>query len=176
VRWRDCLRPESLLTGGVDGELGLVLLEGTLRGAAGGGWEGVAADVGGVRIYTQPAWTPPAPASDDAETAGGGGSGADMSVGGGGGGASFALMAKGGDPAADAEALAPKLYPAHAEPFWFVSDDDGRRRPADRNALELWAPATPHTIPLAPSGLELETERHDVPHVPGAFALTGGVV
>ena len=65
------------------------------------------------------------------------------------------------------------MYPPQTEPFWFVSDDDGRRRPADRNALELWAPATPHTVPLAPSGLELETERHDVPHVPGAFALSG---
>ena len=69
----------GMMPGGVDGDLGLVLLEGTLRGAAGGGWEGVAANVGGVVVYTQPAWVPPAPASDDAETAGGtsgGGAGA----------------------------------------------------------------------------------------------------
>jgi hypothetical protein len=94
----------------------------------------VAANVGGVRVFTQPAWVPPAPASDDAETAGGrrtrGGAGATAG--------SFPLMEKGGDPAADAEALAPKLYAPQAEPFWFVSEDDGRRRPADRNALELW--------------------------------------
>ena len=155
----------GMMPGGVDGDLGLVLLEGTLRGAAGGGWEGVAANVGAVRVYTQPAWTPPAPASEDAETAGGGG--------GGGGANAFPMMAKNGDPAADAEALAPRLYPPQAEPFWFVCDDDGRRRPADRDGLELWAPATPNTIPLAPSGLEPETERHDVPHIPGAFALSG---
>ena len=47
-----------------------------------------------------------------------------------------------------------------------MCDDDGRRRPADRNGLELWAPAGAGTIPLGPSGL-VETERHDVPHVPG---------
>ena len=34
------------------------------------------------------------------------------------------------------------------------------------------APAGAGTIPLGPSGL-VETERHDVPHVPGAFTLTG---
>lgn len=156
------IRGCGMLPGGVDGDLGMVLLEGTLRSAAGGGWEGVPADAGQVRVYHHPPWTPPAPSSVDAETAGGGGARG-----------AFPLMAAGGCPSADAASLAPKLYPPETEPFWFVCDDDGRRRPSDRNGLELWAPATPHTIQLAPGGLELESERHEVPSVPGAFAVTG---
>ena len=41
-----------------------------------------------------------------------------------------------------AEAAAAALYPGGVtgdESFWLVSDDDGRRRPADRRALRLWA-------------------------------------
>ena len=144
----------GLTPGGVDGPAGLALLEGTLRGIAGGGWEGAPSSAAGgsvVRVHAHPTWAPPR--VEGAE-------GAEGAV---------------ADPAADAERLAPTMYPGGDDgnaSFWFVCDDDGRRRPADRNSLELWAPATASTIPLVASGLELETERHDVPNVPGAFALT----
>ena len=157
----------DLMPGGVDGEAGMALLEGTLRGIAGGGWEPIPANFGGVRVHEQPPWRPPPPRAEAAEEAGGG----DPAHPG-----LFPLAPRGGDPAADAEALAPTLYPGGADgsqSFWFVCDDDGRRRPADREGLQLWAPSTPQTIPVAPAGLEPETERHDVPHVAGAFALSG---
>ena len=53
-----------------------------------------------------------------------------------------------------------------------MSDDDGRRRPADRRALRLWAPSSARVIPLEPAGLEPDTDRVDVPGLPGAFVLT----
>ena len=143
----------GLMPGGVDGPAGLALLEGTLRGIAGGGWEGAPDAAGGsVRIHAHPTWRVPRRVPSEG-----------------------AVEGAVADPAADAERLAPTTYPGGDDgnaSFWFVCDDDGRRRPADRNSLELWAPATASTIPLAASGLELETERHDVPNVPGAFALT----
>ena len=56
------------------------------------------------------------------------------------------------------------------ESFKVVSLDDGRRRPADRLPLLLFAPTHAGVLPLEPSGLT-EAVRHDVPHVSGAFAI-----
>ena len=62
----------DLMPGGVDGEAGMALLEGTLRGIAGGGWEPIPANFGGVRVHEQPPWRPPPPRAEAAEEAGGG--------------------------------------------------------------------------------------------------------
>jgi hypothetical protein len=87
---------------------------------------------------------------------------------------------------------APAAAPAAAEPtpaaaaalsyypdgsFRVVCEDDGRRRPASRRALRLYAPASPATIPLRPASAAAAAaaavRRHDVPGVRGAFSLTG---
>ena len=49
----------GLMPGGVDGQLGLSLLEGTLRGIADGGWQAAPSTAGDVRVYTHPTWAPP---------------------------------------------------------------------------------------------------------------------
>ena len=148
----------GLMPGGVDGQLGLSLLEGTLRGIADGGWQAAPSTAGDVRVYTHPTWAPPKTQRE-----------------GGAAGGAVGVAVGAVDPAVDAEKRGPTMYPGGADDdsgsFWFVCDDDGRRRPADRNSLELWAPASASTIPLAAAGLETETERHDVPQVPGAFTV-----
>jgi len=163
----------GIVPGGPDGDAGMRLLEGTLRGCAGGGWEvAPVTAIDAVRVYRHPPWAPPRTEAREREeedeeeedearkrmrmTAGGAAAARDVS--------------------AEADALAATLYPPGEDgedgSFWFVCDDDGRRRPADRDALELYAPATPGTIPLDPPGLESESFRSDVPRVPGAFCVT----
>ena len=157
----------DLMPGGVDGEAGMALLEGTLRGIAGGGWEPIPANFGGVRVHEQPPWRPPPPRAEAAEEAGGG----DPAHPG-----LFPLAPRGGDPAADARSARPDALPrrrGRLAEFLVRVRRRRSRRPADREGLQLWAPSTPQTIPVAPAGLEPETERHDVPHVAGAFALSG---
>jgi hypothetical protein len=151
----------GMVPGGVDAPLALVLLEGALRGFASGTthWEPVPGPEM-LRIHPPTLWRPPG--FEKREAASGKSDGKETSE----------VLT---DVSAAADALARRLYPGGGdggESFWLVSDDDGRRRPADRDALELWAPSTARTLFLEPAGLEPETERFDVPGVPGAFCLT----
>lgn len=164
----------GLVPGGDDSRLGMALLEGTLRGIARGSFEMANPDA--VRVTTLPAWTIPAgsaavlnEASDD-ESAG-----PETFV------RPHALppaAPRGADPAAHAARLAPLLYPEGddgAFSFYFLSDDDGRRRPADRAGLELWAPSRADVLPLEPPGLADErVERWDLPTAPWSHHHRGG--
>jgi hypothetical protein len=152
----------GMVPGGADAPDALALLEGALRGALSNApnWELVPPEA--LRFHPPALWRPPeaigssAPADDDSVNA------------------KNAKTTDDADLAAAAESAAASMYPGGVtgdDSFWLVSDDDGRRRPADRRALQLWAPASAHTIPLEPAGLEPDTDRVDVPGLPGAFAL-----
>ena len=136
------VRACAMTPGGVDGDLGLALLESALRGMSFGSWEpGTTAT-----IRAQLPFALPKSRDDD--------DGDDDGI--------NILAAK--------NALKRDIhYPEGS--FKVVSWDDGRRRPADRLPLMLFAPAHPGVIPLEPSGLT-EAARHDIPHVSGAFAVT----
>ena len=147
----------GLIPGGVDSELAHVLLEGALRGSANGGinpnnvWEPVPAHL--LKFHPPSNWKPSVTGVEDDDK----------------------KKIQSTDVSASADALAQTIYPGGAsgdESFWLVSCDDGRRRPADRNELQLWAPAHENTIPLEPPGLEPDTDRIDVPLLPNAFTLT----
>ena len=143
----------GMVPGGADAPDALALLEGALRGALSGSPSWNLAPPESVRFHPPALWRPPEGARREADDA---------------------LASPGACLAEAAETTAAAMYPGGVtgdDSFWLVSDDDGRRRPADRRALRLWAPASPHTIPLEPAGLEPETDRVDVPGVPGAFAL-----
>ena len=131
------VRACAMVPGGVDGDLGLALLESALRGIAGASWEPGSTAV----IRTTMPYSPPSEDENESRE----------------GAVSSTTLARG------------IQYPADS--FKMICDDDGRRRPADRLPLELYAPAHAGVIPFAPSGL-IEPARHDVPHVQGAFVVT----
>ena len=134
------VRACAMTPGGVDGDLGLALLESALRGMSGfGSWEPGTTAV----IREQLPFTLPKLRDDDDDDDG------------------YHVV-----KSAEARQI---HYPEGS--FKVVCWDDGRRRPADRLPLMLYAPAHPGVIPLEPSGLT-EATRHDIPHVPGAFAVT----
>ena len=147
----------GMVPGGADAPDALALLEGALRGALSGNAPWELAPPEALRFHPPALWRPPEGARGE--------------------------VADGGPPSGNphetlaeaAEAAAAALYPGGVtgeESFWLVSDDDGRRRPADRRALRLWAPSSARVIPLEPAGLEPDTDRVDVPGLPGAFVLT----
>ena len=147
----------GMVPGGADAPDALALLEGALRGALSSAPSWDLAPPESVRFHPPALWRPPEGKGRREADAG-----------------SLRLERAGSDVAEAAEAAAAAMYPGGVTgdaSFWLVSDDDGRRRPADRRALRLWAPASAHTIPLEPPGLEPETDRVDVPGVPGAFVL-----
>ena len=138
------VRACAMTPGGVDGDLGLALLESALRGISYGSWDPGTSAV----IRQQIPFSVPKSRGD-----------ADHD-------ADSRAETHSSDVTARRDVME---YPQSS--FKLVCTNDGRRRPADRLPLELYAPAHPSVIPFAPSGLT-EPERYDIPHVSGAFVVT----
>ena len=145
-----------MVPGGADAPDALALLEGALRGALSGNAPWELAPPEALRFHPPALWRPP----EGARRGGG-------------------RRAAAGQPARDARrggrggrrGAVPRRCHRGGE---FLAGERRRRAapPADRRALRLWAPSSARVIPLEPAGLEPDTDRVDVPGLPGAFVLT----